>query len=149
MYGNTHSFFCASATTVGLAGSASSQFGKNIPDDPNWLPEGPAHRKNELGVRRFSKGYLAYAGAGPNTRSNQLIVSLADVGTLAGGSPWEVPWGELVGKHSFETLDRIFTGYGDKGPAQGRLHRPGHSEWVKSEFPDLDWVNSCAVVDEG
>ena len=41
-------------------------------DDPNWLPEGPTHRTNELGVKRFAKGFLAYAGAGPNTRGVQV-----------------------------------------------------------------------------
>ena len=35
-------------------------------DDRNWLPEGPTHRTNELGVKRFAKGFLAYAGAGPS-----------------------------------------------------------------------------------
>ena len=36
------------------------------------------------------------------------------------GSPWEVPWGEVVGKESFQTLDGLFTGYGDNGPSQVR-----------------------------
>ena len=67
---------------------------------------------------------------------------------LAGGSPWEVPWGELVGAHSYNTLDKIYTGYGEKGPSQGRLHKEGHLEWVKKDFPELDFVNSCAIVDE-
>ena len=43
-------------------------------DDHNWLPEGPTHRTNELGVKRFAKGFLAYAGAGPNTRGVQVSV---------------------------------------------------------------------------
>ena len=45
----------------GLAGIPSYNepyTGKNniLPDDSNWLPEGPDHRKNELGVKRFAKG---------------------------------------------------------------------------------------------
>lgn len=74
----------------GLAGAPSNEWNKNLPDDANWLPEGKDHRFNEHGVKRFAQGYLAYAGAGPNTRSNQFIVALKSVGTLAGGSPWSV-----------------------------------------------------------
>jgi hypothetical protein len=69
--------------------SLSKLFKKSIQDDKNWLPEGPAHREHE-GVKRFAKGYIAYAGGGKNSRNNQLIISLTDVGALAGGSPWEV-----------------------------------------------------------
>ena len=115
--------------------------GKNqLKDDPNWLPEGPTHRTNELGVKRFGKGYLAYAGAGENSRSN-------DNERLGGGSPWEVPWGELVGKESFDTLDKIYTGYGEDGPSQGRLSREGSSEGVAKDFPKLDYILSCDVID--
>ena len=42
--------------------------GHLLMDDKNWLPEGPTHRINELGVKRFGKGYLAYAGAGKESR---------------------------------------------------------------------------------
>ena len=76
----------------GIAGEPSynKPYHVNLRDDPNWLPEGPAHRQNDRGVKRFAKGYLAYAGAGKHSRSNQLIVALADSGPLGGGSPWEV-----------------------------------------------------------
>ena len=132
----------------GLNGFISSQFGTQLPDDPNWLPPGKEHRQNELGVKRFQKGYFSYAGAGPNTRSNQLFVALHDNGALAGGSPWEVPWGELVGAHSSESLDRIYTGYGEHGPTQGWLHRHDSSDpQLQQDFPLLDYVTSCQIVD--
>jgi cyclophilin family peptidyl-prolyl cis-trans isomerase len=81
----------------GLAGEPSSQFESTIPDDPQWLPPGPTARVNKLGVKRFQQGYFAYAGGGKDSRTQQLIVALKDNGPLGGGSPWEVPWGELVG----------------------------------------------------
>lgn len=135
----------------GIAGSPewSKRYrGQTLVDDPNWLPEGPTHRINDQGVERFAKGYMAYAGGGKNSRSNQLIVSLVDVGSLAGGSPWEVPWGELVGTQSFNTLDKIYTGYGEKGPPQGLLGREGSSENVKKTWPLMDYITACEVVDE-
>jgi cyclophilin family peptidyl-prolyl cis-trans isomerase len=132
----------------GLAGARSVRFESSIKDDPQWLPAGPEHRQNERGVKRFQKGYLSYAGGGPNTRDNQLFVALGDDGPLGGGSPWEVPWGELVGAHSYETLGRIYTGYGEKGPKQHRLWEAGSLAATEKEFPKLDWILSCEVVDE-
>jgi peptidyl-prolyl cis-trans isomerase A (cyclophilin A) len=132
----------------GLAGKRSEQFQKSLLDDPQWLPSGPAHRINEFGVKRFAKGYLSYAGGGPNSRDNQLFVALADNGPLGGGSPWEVPWGELVGNHSYGTLDRIYTGYGEDGPSQHLLWQDRSLPTVRNEFPMLDWILSCHVVDE-
>ena len=134
----------------GLNGSpeVNKKWRQSIPDDPNWLPEGPAHRKNEDGVLRFAHGYLAYAGSGKNSRGNQFIVSLKDVEALAGGSPWEVPWGELVGKHSFETFSKVYTGYGEKGPSQGKLSNQGWTEALRKEFPLLDYITDCRVIDE-
>jgi peptidyl-prolyl cis-trans isomerase A (cyclophilin A) len=140
-----HDFLCQ----FGLAGPASEEFDTRLPDDPNWLPEGPKFRENATtGVKRFATGYMAYAGAGPNSRGVQLIVALVPNGPLGGGSPWEVPWGETVGVHSFETLSHIYTGYGEKGPSQALLRREGASENVAQQFPKLDYINSCQIVDE-
>jgi hypothetical protein len=127
--------------------SLSKLYKDTIEDDRNWLPEGKEHRQNKDGTKRFAEGYLAYAGSGKNSRNKQLIISLTNVGTLAGGSPWEVPWGELVGKHSFETLAKISTTYGDHGPKQGMLVRQGMTESMRSEFPELDYLKSCHIVD--
>jgi cyclophilin family peptidyl-prolyl cis-trans isomerase len=123
-------------------------FDATIPDDPNWLPEGPTRRENALGVKRFAEGYLAYAGGGKNSRNKQLIVALKANGPLAGGSPWEVPWGELVGDESFQTLSQIYTGYGEDGPKQGMLHNNGMTEEMKLDFPQLDYITHCEVLDE-
>lgn len=139
-----HNFLCQ----FGLAGPASKDFDHRLPDDPNWLPEGPEHKVNADGVKRFAQGYLAYAGSGANSRGAQLIVSLQANPRLGGGSPWELPWGELVGAHSFETLAKIFTGYGEHGPSQAMLRREGASPAVAQQFPLLDYITSCSVVDE-
>lgn len=41
------------------------------------LPLGPSGREIN-GTRRFQKGYLAYAGAGKNSRGTQLILAFED-----------------------------------------------------------------------
>ena len=128
--------------------SKSKDFHQTIEDDPNWLPEGPSGRQNEQGVKRFAQGYLAYAGSGKNSRSKQFIIALQPNGPLAGGSPWEVPWGEIVHQESFETLGKIFTGYGEKGPPQGQLGRNGMTPEMRNQWPDLDYIENCQLVDE-
>jgi cyclophilin family peptidyl-prolyl cis-trans isomerase len=142
-----HDWLCQ----FGLAGQVSRQFEATLRDDPNWLPEGPTHRENSLGVKRFSRGYMAFAGsdsAADGSRNAQLIVALTDNGPLGGGSPWEVPWGELVGAHSFETLSKIYTGYGENGPDQSMLWNAGVLPKVVEEYPLMDWIQSCHVVDQ-
>ena len=89
-------------------------------------------------------GYLAYAGGGPNSRGTQLIMSFEDNKFLAGGSPWEVPFGQLVGEESFHTLDNIYTGYGEK-PSQGKIRNRG-IQYLQEEFPKLDYITSCQVT---
>jgi peptidyl-prolyl cis-trans isomerase A (cyclophilin A) len=119
-----------------------------LQDDPNWLPSGPTYRIDPITqIRRFNRGYLAYAGAGPNSRDVQFIVALQDNGPLGGGSPWEVPWGELVGTHSYETLSKIYTGYDEKGPSQALLHKADALKIVKEQYPLIDYIQSCFVVD--
>jgi len=59
----------------------------------------------------------------------------------------EVPWGEIVGSHSFDTWSKVYTGYGENGPAQGKLWNQGMTEEMKREFPDLDYITGCSVVE--
>lgn len=77
-----------------------------------------------------------------------MIMALEDNGPLGGGSPWEVPWGEVVAHESFETLATIYTGYGEKGPPQGQLSSKGMTPSLKEQFPKLDYIQSCVLVDE-
>ena len=83
---------------------------------------------------------------------------------LGGGSPWEVPFGQLVGETSFRTLSQIYTGYGRNHllvhlPAHSFTHSPGEkvsqgkirnrgNAYTKEEFPLLDYITECKVVKE-
>ena len=120
----------------------------SLKDDPPWLPHGPKYRSDASGGQRFKTGYMAYAGAGSNSRAQQLIVANHDDCCLAGGSPWEVPFGELVGEDSFQTLAQIYTGYGENGPSQGHLTNAGWTQADAEKFPLLDHITSCAVLED-
>ena len=139
---------------------ASAQFGfsahpnqtkllqQRIPDDPPWLPPGYQHRQNAQGVKRYPTGTWTYAGAGPNSRSNQFVITLEPNAYMGGGSPWEVPLGELVGAASFQTTSQFYTGYGEKGPSQKIMRTEGYSEHVQAEWPLMDSILGCLVADE-
>ena len=58
-----------------------------------------------------------------------------------------MPWGEVVGEASFGTLGAISTTYGEKGPSQGQISSRGVAG-LGEAFPLLDYVTSCAVVDD-
>jgi len=143
-------FRCTDACQFGLAGDPefTKRFNTRLHDDPMWLPPGADHRQNEHGVKRYPQGFFTYAGSGNHSRSNQFVLTLKPNPFMGGGSPWEVPMGELVGKESFHTISKFYTGYGEKGPSQGLLHREGVSEKVQTQWPLLDYVTGCSLVDE-
>lgn len=139
------------ACQFGLAGDPeyTKKFDHSIQDDPPWLPPGPDHRQNELAVQRYPTGYWTFAGSGPNSRSNQMVITLEPNPYMGGGSPWEVPIGELVGSHSFETIAKWYTGYGEKGPSQKIVRQEGiKSDRIQKEWPLLDYISMCDIVDQ-
>lgn len=108
-----------------------------IPDDPK-----------RTDVLPFKEGRMSFAGSGPNSRSSQLFIAYDRAQSL-GTSPWETPFGELVGDSSFETARRFYQGYGDmppwgKGPKQGLIHSRGRN-YIEEEFPKLDAFLTCTV----
>ena len=151
-YFSTHIplFRCTDACQFGLSGDpqATKEFNTNIHDDPMWLPPGPDNQMNDQGVKRYPEGMWTFAGSGPNSRSNQYVITLQPNKFMGGGSPWEVPLGELVGNASFALLPRIYTGYKEKGPSQAILRREGVSEQVKENWPLMDYILRCSIIDE-
>lgn len=67
---------------------------------------------------------------------------------MGGGSPWEVPLGEFVGKESFAILPHLYNGYGEKGSGQGLLRKEGNPEHVQKEWPLMDYILTCNIIDE-
>lgn len=156
-------FRCTDACQFGLSSNASltKRFNKRIPDDPLWLPTGPDNRfsKGPNPIKRYPKGVLTHAGGGKNSRSTQFVLTLKPNKFMGGGSPWEVPLGEVVekpdssSKHGDKdfvdvSLPDVYTGYGEKGPGQGLLHREGVSDAVREKWPLLDYVLQCSIVDQ-
>jgi len=55
--------------------------------------------------------------------------------------------GRNRGQSFVRYLVKVYTGYGENGPAQGKLWNQGMTEEMKREFPDLDYITGCSVVE--
>lgn len=98
----------------------------------------------------ITKGFVSYAGSGPDSRSTQLFISYGDLSNHLGKSPWETPFARLVGEQSMATLDNIYKGYGDippfgNGPDQQQIHRRGNA-YVRDNFPMVTFIKSCRLI---
>lgn len=98
------------------------------------------------------RGTVAFARGGPNTRSAQLYVNLADnarLDTVSGfGFP---PIGEVV--QGMAVVDSLYAGYGGtrqqrlEGPSQDSIGTLGNAYLTRS-FPKLDAIQKARVVKE-
>lgn len=106
-----------------------------IPDDPR--------RPDVSNVR----GTVAFATAGPNTRTTQIFFNLVDNSRL--DAMGFTPFGKV---RNPEVLDRLFSGYGEgppmgRGPDQSRIQAEGNA-YLEREFPKLDAIVRARIVEE-
>jgi peptidyl-prolyl cis-trans isomerase A (cyclophilin A) len=110
------------------------------------LPDEPVRHSN-------TRGTLAYARGGPNTRSVQLYLNLADnlrldtTGTF--GFP---PLGEV--REGMRLLDSLYAGYscrrGSQGtcPSQDSIAAHGN-QYLLRVYPELDYIKRARIVRPG
>jgi cyclophilin family peptidyl-prolyl cis-trans isomerase len=98
---------------------------ETIPDDP---------------VRQTNlRGTVAYAMTGPDARTTQLFINLADNAKL--DAQGFAPIGKVVS--GMDVVDRLYSGYGEaagggmRGGKQEKLFTEGN-RWLDREFPMLD-----------
>ncbi|HUH13508.1 MAG TPA: peptidylprolyl isomerase [Longimicrobiales bacterium] len=104
-----------------------------IPDDPV--------------VASNRRGSLTFATSGPNARTTQLFINLADNTRL--DRMGFAPLGRVV--EGMEVVDRLFAGYGEgapmgRGPDQQRIMREGDA-YLEREFPSLDHIVRAELVE--
>jgi peptidyl-prolyl cis-trans isomerase A (cyclophilin A) len=121
------------------------QFGINGDPQTNamWanaaLPDDPVKQHNVTGT-------LTYAMRGPNTRSTQLFINLADNrGSL--DSQGFAPIGKVV--EGMPVVLELYSSYGDmpprgQGPDPVRLQQQGN-DYLDSHFPRLDFIKKATV----
>jgi peptidyl-prolyl cis-trans isomerase A (cyclophilin A) len=113
----------------GLAGDPKTNEqwdGKPIPDD--------------LVTQSNLRGTITFATEGPNTRSHQLFINLADNPRL--DKLGFTPIGRVVS--GMAAVDSIFAGY-EEEPSQRMIQRLGNS-YLARMFPKLDYIRTARVA---
>lgn len=107
------------------------------------IPDDPVRHSN-------TRGTLAFASEGPNTRTVQLFINLRDnprLDTYGGGFP---PIAEVT--DGMNVAQSLFDGYGEGppsglGPRQEMLMDQGN-EYVRHFFPRLDLIVRATIAQE-
>ena len=93
-----------------------------------------------------TKGNVTFAKRGPNTRTTQIFINMADNLSLDGtGFP---PFGKVVER--MEVVAKLYPGYGERspngnGPDSIKIQAMGN-EYLIRNFPQLDFVKTARVV---
>ena len=116
-----------------------AQFG--LPADPRRLPSWSKQPIPDDPVRRSNlRGMLTFATAGPNTRTTQLFINLADNPRL--DALGFAPIGQVV--KGLAIVDALNGQYGES-PSQDEIERQGNA-YLTRAFPKLDYIRTARVV---
>jgi cyclophilin family peptidyl-prolyl cis-trans isomerase len=126
-----------------------AQFGISGKPDINhaWedrrIPDDPVRHSN-------TRGTIAFASEGPNTRTVQLFINLRDnpkLDSYGGGFP---PIAEVT--EGMSVADSLFDGYGEGapsglGPRQELITDQGN-DYLRRYFPRLDFIQRATILNE-
>jgi peptidyl-prolyl cis-trans isomerase A (cyclophilin A) len=99
------------------------------------IPDDPVKTSNV-------RGTITYADAGPNTRTTQVFVNLANNASLDGQG--FAPFGKVT--KGMSVVDKLYAGYGDQPTnTQPQIAAQGNA-FLKKQFPKLDAVLTARVV---
>jgi peptidyl-prolyl cis-trans isomerase A (cyclophilin A) len=93
-----------------------------------------------------TRGRITFATSGPNTRTTQVFINLADNSRL--DARGFAPFGEVV--EGMDVVDRFYDAYGEgapqgQGPDQEKIETQGNT-YLEANFPRLDFIKSARVV---
>jgi cyclophilin family peptidyl-prolyl cis-trans isomerase len=122
-----------------------AQFG--LPGDPTVTPLWKDRAIEDDSVRASNvRGTIAFAMNGPNTRTTQLFISLADNSRL--DAQGFSPLGRVV--DGMDVVDRLYGGYGEnagggiRAGRQGRMMSEGNAH-LDRDYPQLDRLIRATV----
>jgi len=125
-----------------------AQFG--LPGDPAVNTSRKDKAFQDDPVRQSNvRGTIAYAMTGPDTRSTQLYINLADNSRL--DAQGFAPIGRVI--EGMDVVDRLYAGYGEgagggmRGGKQGKILAGGNAH-LDAEFPKLDRILRVRILKE-
>lgn len=107
------------------------------------IPDDPLRQSNV-------RGTIAFAMTGPDTRTTQVYISLADNSRL--DAQGFSPFGRVV--EGMDVVDQLYSGYGENAGGgvragnQGPIEEGGNA-WLDREFPLLDHIIRARIVTPG
>ncbi|MFM7168586.1 MAG: peptidylprolyl isomerase [Planctomycetaceae bacterium] len=99
--------------------------------------------KDDKVTQSNREGMITFASRGPNTRTCQLFINLADNERL--DELGFAPFGKVV--EGLDVVKKITSEYGQR-PQQPLIQEEGNA-YLKKEFPKMDYIKKAAVVPAG
>jgi peptidyl-prolyl cis-trans isomerase A (cyclophilin A) len=103
----------------------------------NWrdktIPDDPVTQSNR-------RGTITFATSGPNSRTTQLFINLANNPALDGMG--FAPFGQVIS--GLNVVESLYSGYGEK-PDQNQIQMQGNA-YLLSQFPKLDYIQTARVL---
>jgi peptidyl-prolyl cis-trans isomerase A (cyclophilin A) len=87
------------------------------------------------------RGAVSFAAGGPNSRTTQIFINLAD--NLSLDSSGFAPVGEVTS--GMKIVDALYNGYGDDPTAQQAEMQTQGNAWLDKNYPKLDSITSATI----
>jgi peptidyl-prolyl cis-trans isomerase A (cyclophilin A) len=114
------------------------QFG--ISGDPKMTKKWNKPIKDDTPIRTNSYRSIAFATAGPETRTTQVFINLRSNQTL--DAQGFAPFGMVV--EGMEIVEKLYSGYRE-GPDQQKIERQGNA-YLNGSFPRLDYIRTARIL---
>src|SRR5260370_32611959 len=124
-----------------------AQFGINAKPAVTKVWE-TATMKDDPVKQSNTRGHVAFATSGPNSRATQVFINFIDSSRL--DRDGFTPFGQVV--EGMDVVDKLYGEYGEgapsgRGPGQDKVSSLG-KPYLDKNFPELDSIKTARIVGE-